>query len=78
VKGVKLEKGITSSLNSGDHIDLIDPLIVDGKIFRKFVLYCTPATYFHAEIHTNNSGCPNHLSFKLFFNGVSRPATLDY
>ena len=78
MNGIKLEKGIVSSLNSGDQIDLIDPSNVEGKIFRKFILYCTPATYFHAEIYTNNSGCPNHLAFKFFFDGVGRPATVDY
>jgi len=44
VNGIKLEKGIVSSLNSGDQIDLIDPSNVEGKIFRKFILYRTPAT----------------------------------
>jgi len=38
LNGNKLEKGLATSLNSGDHLDLVDPLIAGGNILRKFNL----------------------------------------
>ena len=78
MNGSKLEKGIAKSLNSGDQLDLIDPSIAEGKVFTKVNLCSKSAACFQAEIHTNTSGCPNHLSFKVFFDGGDEPATLDY